>query len=125
MITQLNFFTISNSKYFRSNVYFDEIIKNKYLNLNHRLYNYKNLRVAIKKISSLKKYEKKREIDIVMFPSHALSPILKILRANFVVLDAGWSLHEGEIVSRKKYGILFYRYVLFYLLDFLAAHCAC
>lgn len=94
-------------------------MENENNDFNVEVIKYKNLKDALKSIIKLQKLE--NQIDVVMYPSHILVPILKIIRRNFLVLDAGWSLFEGEVISRRKYGICFIRVFKFYLIDFIAA----
>ena len=60
---------------------------------------------------------------VVMSPCHVITPILKLLSGGQVILDAGWSLTDGQL-SR---GLSFknsIKFIQIYLIDFLAFHAA-
>lgn len=123
---QFNFFTLANPDEFRTATIINKLKEKK--NFNYHIYSYQNFLHALKSILFLRKTKimnsRFKNIDIVMYPSHVLAVILKILRKNYLVLDAGWSLSEGEISSRGNFGFLYWRFAFYYLIDFLTAHSA-
>jgi hypothetical protein len=58
-----------------------------------------------------------------MSPCHIVTPFLKVLTQKKVILDAGWSLTDGQLSRglKIKSGI---KLLLIYLLDFIAFHSA-
>lgn len=123
---QFNFFTLANPDEFRTATILNKIKENK--NISLQIFCFKNFSHALRKILNFKnsatKSSKLKNIDVVMYPSHILAIPLKIFRKNYLVLDAGWSLYEGEVTSRRKFGIFFWRGIFYYVLDFVAAHSA-
>jgi hypothetical protein len=63
-------------------------------------------------------------IYVVASPSHILVPILRSQTRRKVVLDAGWPLYDGVIQSRRRFGILEWRLLWTFFLDFLSFHLA-
>lgn len=52
---------------------------------------------SFKVISAIVKSQERNSIFVVMSPAHVLSIYLKLVGADKIVLDAGWSLTEAEI----------------------------
>ena len=61
---------------------------------------------------------------VVTSPSHLLAIYARFILKRAVILDAGWSLFEGEVISRKSYGFLGIRAARIYFIDFFANHFA-
>ena len=59
---------------------------------------------------------------VVTSPSHLLAIYARFILKRAVILDAGWSLFEGEVISRKSYGFLGFRAARIYFIDFFANH---
>lgn len=59
---------------------------------------------------------------VVTSPSQILAILSRVILNRKVILDAGWSLFEGEVVSRKKYGLFGLRALKIYLVDYFAYH---
>jgi glycosyltransferase involved in cell wall biosynthesis len=57
-----------------------------------------------------------------MSPSQYITPLARILLQGPIVLDAGWSLFEGTVLSRKKFGLFGKDFLKTYLIDFFASH---
>jgi hypothetical protein len=55
------------------------------------------IRLKMKEIFTLVSTSSQTSIFVVMSPSHVLTLYLKFAGANFIILDAGWSLTEAEI----------------------------
>lgn len=114
------FLTIAEPGYSRSWVYYDILSRNGH-------------NVEFKKISkdnffkSLRSLRRKRSFDclyIVMSPSHYLTILVRIFLGKKIILDAGWSLFESTILSRNQYGILGFKIIKLYLIDWMSAHLA-
>lgn len=61
---------------------------------------------------------------VVTSPSHLLAIYARFILKRAVILDAGWSLFEGEVISRKSFGFLGIRAARIYLIDLFANHLA-
>jgi glycosyltransferase involved in cell wall biosynthesis len=72
----------------------------------------------------LRKRFSRNNIYIVMSPSQYLVPFVKFFLGQKVIADAGWSLFEGTVLARKKYGLFGLLALKTYLIDFLASHLA-
>lgn len=59
---------------------------------------------------------------VVASPSHILVPYLRLRTKRKIFLDAGWPLYDGVIQSRRMYGILGWRLVFTFALDFVSFH---
>jgi glycosyltransferase involved in cell wall biosynthesis len=73
----------------------------------------------------LKRIREIRSADflVVMSPCHVITPVLKMISKNHVILDAGWSLTDGQL-SRGKSFRKFPKLIRIYMLDFAAFHSA-
>jgi glycosyltransferase involved in cell wall biosynthesis len=69
-----------------------------------------------------KQYMGKNTTFIVASPSHILALYARLVLSRNMYLDAGWPLSDGVILSRREYGFMGFRVLLFYLLDFFAFH---
>ncbi len=78
----------------------------------------------IKQFLQMKQQFSKDNIFVVMSPSQYLVPFVRFFLGKNIVLDAGWSLFEGTVISRKQYGTLGSIAIKNYLIDFLSAHIA-
>jgi glycosyltransferase involved in cell wall biosynthesis len=59
-----------------------------------------------------------------MSPSQYLVPFVRFFLGKNIVLDAGWSLFEGTVISRKRYGFLGSLAIKNYLIDFTSSYIA-
>jgi glycosyltransferase involved in cell wall biosynthesis len=66
---------------------------------------------------------KSAEYLVVMSPCHVVTPILKFLTRKIVILDAGWSLTDGQLSRSKKPRDL-HKLIKSYITDFVAFHTA-
>lgn len=66
------------------------------------------------------RFQSQNVVFVVASPSHILVPFLRIKTRLKVVLDAGWPLYDGVIQSRRKFGILGWRLLWTFSLDFLS-----
>jgi len=57
---------------------------------------------------------------VVASPSHILTIIIFLLLQKRPVLDAGWPLFDGVVLSRRQFGFLGFKCLRIYILDFLA-----
>ena len=60
---------------------------------------------------------------VVMSPCHIITPILKLLSGKQIVLDAGWSLTDGQISRGLSFSNVI-KLIQIYSIDFLAFHSA-
>ena len=114
---RLIFLTIAEPGYSRSWVYYSGL-KSLTNNIDFIQIDKKNL---IKSFKEIKQVLPKDCIFIVMSPSQYLVPLVRFFLGNKIVLDAGWSLFEGAIISRRRLGFLFNNAVKMYLIDFIAS----
>ena len=70
---------------------------------------------------SLQKETLRGDNFIIMSPCHYLILFARFFLGKNVYLDAGWSLFEGSIISRRNFGFLGFNALKSYLIDFLAA----
>ncbi len=66
---------------------------------------------------------RKAEALVVMSPCHVVTPFLKIISRKKVILDAGWSLTDGQL-SRTKAIRDLPKIIRTFLIDIAAFHCA-
>lgn len=78
----------------------------------------------VKEILLLRKQYSRDDIFIIMSPSQILVPIVRFFLGPNIILDAGWSLFEGTVISRKRFGLFGYNAVKNYLIDLTASHLA-
>ena len=76
----------------------------------------------IKQFLQMKHQFSKDSIFVVMSPSQYLVPFVRFFLGKNIVLDAGWSLFEGTVISRKRYGTLGSIAIKNYLIDFISSH---
>jgi len=114
------FLTIGEVGYSRSWVYYNGA-KKLGANVEFKKVNSKKL---IKQFLQLKLQFSKDNIFVVMSPSQYLVPFVRFFLGKNIVLDAGWSLFEGTVISRKRYGILGSTAIKSYLIDFISSHIA-
>lgn len=117
---KLNFITIDDKGYSRSWNYYSGAKK---LGENVEFFkiNHKHL---FKSFLKLRTKLDPQDIYIVMSPSHYLVLFVRIFLGKNIVLDSGWSLFEGTVISRKKNGLLMNNLLKIYIIDFIAAHFA-
>jgi glycosyltransferase involved in cell wall biosynthesis len=72
----------------------------------------------------LRKRLSRRHVYVVMSPSQYLVPFVRIFLGKKVVSDAGWSLFEGTVLARKKYGLFGLLALKTYLIDLISSHLA-
>ena len=110
------FITLTNSGYSRSWNYYSELLRNsekvEFLRINP-----KNTRNFL----TIRRNFQKQNNFIIMSPSHLLVFQARIFLGKNIYLDAGWSLFEGSIISRRNFGFLGFNALKSYLIDFLAA----
>ena len=78
----------------------------------------------IKQFLTLRKELSRKQVYVVMSPSQYLVPFVRIFLGKNVILDAGWSLFEGAILARKKFGLFGLMALKTYLIDFISSHLA-
>lgn len=114
------FLTIGEAGYSRSWTYFNGS-KKLGANVEFKKIDSKKL---IKQFWQMKQQFSKDSIFVVMSPSQYLVPFVRFFLGKNVVLDAGWSLFEGTVISRKRYGIFGSIAIKNYLIDFMSSHLA-
>lgn len=114
------FLTIGEIGYSRSWTYFNGT-KRLGANVEFKKVDSKKL---IKQFLQIKQQSSKDYIFVVMSPSQYLVPFVRIFLGRNIVLDAGWSLFEGTVISRKRYGIFGSIAIKNYLIDFVSSHIA-
>jgi glycosyltransferase involved in cell wall biosynthesis len=72
----------------------------------------------------LRKRLSRKYVYVVMSPSQYLVPFVRIFLGRKVILDAGWSLFEGTVLARKRYGIFGLLALKTYLIDIVSSHLA-
>jgi glycosyltransferase involved in cell wall biosynthesis len=75
----------------------------------------------IEAFRTLRKKTSKNDIFVVMSPSHYLVPFTRIFLGENVYLDAGWSLFEGSIISRRQLGFIGINVLKTYFIDLTAS----
>jgi glycosyltransferase involved in cell wall biosynthesis len=73
---------------------------------------------------SLRKRLARKNIYIVMSPSQYLVPFVRIFLGRKVISDAGWSLFEGTVLTRKRFGLFGLLAFKIFLIDFISSHLA-
>ena len=114
------FLTIGEAGYSRSWTYFNGA-KKLGANVEFKKINSNKL---IKQFLQMKQQFSKDSIFVVMSPSQYLVPFVRFFLGKNIVLDAGWSLFEGTVISRKRYGTLGSIAIKNYLIDFISSHSA-
>jgi glycosyltransferase involved in cell wall biosynthesis len=77
-----------------------------------------------KQFLKLRKSLSRENMYVVMSPSQYLVPFVRIFLGRKVILDAGWSLFEGTVLARKRYGLFGLLALKTYLIDFVSSHLA-
>lgn len=75
----------------------------------------------IKTFWVFRKKRSKHDVFVIMSPSHYLVPFVRVFLGKNVYLDAGWSLFEGSIISRRQKGFIGINILKVYLIDFMAS----
>jgi len=75
----------------------------------------------IKTFWVFRKKRSKHDVFVIMSPSHYLVPFARVFLGKNVYLDAGWSLFEGSIISRRQKGFIGINILKVYLIDFMAS----
>ncbi|MBM3682453.1 MAG: glycosyltransferase [Actinobacteria bacterium] len=78
----------------------------------------------IKTFITIKKKTSINDDFVVMSPSHYLVPFARFFLGKNVYLDAGWSLFEGSIISRRKIGFIGTNVLKTYFIDLTASFLA-
>ena len=78
----------------------------------------------VKQFFQIRQHCSKECIFIIMSPSQYLALFARLFLGKRIVLDAGWSLFEGTVISRKRYGIFGMIAIKNYLIDFISSHAA-
>ena len=78
----------------------------------------------IKQFLKLRKSFSRENVYVVMSPSQYLVPFVRIFLGRKVISDAGWSLFEGTVLARKRYGLFGLLALKAYLIDFVSSHLA-
>jgi glycosyltransferase involved in cell wall biosynthesis len=78
----------------------------------------------IKQFFRLRERFCKEDAFVVMSPSQYLVPIVRIFLGRTIILDAGWSLFEGTVIARKRYGFFGLVALKTYLIDFISSQIA-
>ena len=116
------FITFDRADYSRSSVYLDglrtkghspSVIELKKKGLKRYLELYRELKII----------KNKNTVFIIMNPCHILTPFVRILVGNYVVLDAGWPLLDG-LITREIHSKLSVVKLKTFCIDFFAAHFA-
>lgn len=111
------FISIKELSTFRSDIYYN-YLKNNYENLKFVKIDQKNLIYSFTKLRAL---SNRNDVFIVMSPSHYLVPFARFFLGKNTYLDAGWSLFEGSVITRRNFGFLGHNVVKAYLIDLVAA----
>jgi glycosyltransferase involved in cell wall biosynthesis len=117
---KLIFLTIAEPGYSRSWVYY-EILRRSGYDVEFRRIPVKKV---VKSLRLLRDKNSRESLYIVMSPSHYLTIFVRLFLGKKIILDAGWSLFESSILSRKQYGIFGLKLVKVYLIDWISAHFA-
>jgi glycosyltransferase involved in cell wall biosynthesis len=75
-----------------------------------------------KQFLTLRKRLSRKHVYVVMSPSQYLVPFVRIFLGQKVISDAGWSLFEGTVIARKRYGLFGLLALKTYLIDFISSH---
>jgi glycosyltransferase involved in cell wall biosynthesis len=81
-------------------------------------------RKLIKVFWTIRNKTSKSDVFVIMSPSHYLVPFARIFLGNNIYLDAGWSLFEASIISRRQVGFMGINILKCYFIDFTANHFA-
>ena len=63
----------------------------------------------------------RNDVFVIMSPSQYLVPFARIFLGKNIYLDAGWSLFEGSVISRRQVGFMGMNFLKSYLIDFTAS----
>jgi glycosyltransferase involved in cell wall biosynthesis len=114
------FLTINDEGYSRSWTYFAGLKK-----LNEDVYFVKlSPSHLIKDFLSLRSKFSRECIFVVMSPSHYLTFFTRVFLGKKIILDAGWSLTEASLISRRSFGLFGINVIKLYLIDFISCHIA-
>jgi len=72
--------------------------------------------------SKRKEFNRKKDIFIVMNPSHYLTLPVRVFLGRNVILDAGWSLYEGTLARSDRLERFFLVALKSFMIDFISAH---
>jgi glycosyltransferase involved in cell wall biosynthesis len=78
----------------------------------------------INQFLALRKRLSRKYVYVVMSPSQYLVPFVRIFLGRKVILDAGWSLFEGTVLARKRFGLFGLLALKTFLIDFISSHLA-
>ena len=114
------FLTVSEPGYSRSWTYFNGARK---LGANVEFIKIESKSLVFQFLSLRKRFSRKN-IYVVMSPSQYLVPFVRIFLGRKVISDAGWSLFEGTVLARKRFGLFGLLAVKTFLIDFISSHLA-
>jgi glycosyltransferase involved in cell wall biosynthesis len=77
-----------------------------------------------KQFLRLRKRLSRENVYVVMSPSQYLVPFVRIFLGKNVIMDAGWSLFEGTVLARKRFGLFGLLALKTFLIDFISSHLA-
>lgn len=78
----------------------------------------------INQFLTLRKKLSRKYVYVVMSPSQYLVPFVRIFLGRKVISDAGWSLFEGTVLARKRFGLFGLLALKTFLIDFISSHLA-
>jgi glycosyltransferase involved in cell wall biosynthesis len=104
--------------YSRSWTYYSQLSRTRANVFFHKI-NSKNLFESLREI---KKLYPTNSIFVISSPSQYLTFFSRIALSNQLYLDAGWSLFEGTVISRKRFGLFGATAIKNYLVDFISSH---
>jgi glycosyltransferase involved in cell wall biosynthesis len=115
--SKIYFLTIAEEGYSRSWNYFVGL-RNIGINVEFVRLNRTRL---IRSLLEIRKKKTKFDVYVIMSPSHFLVPVVRVLLGKRTYLDAGWSLFEGSVISRHKFGFFGTNVIKSYLIDFFSS----
>jgi glycosyltransferase involved in cell wall biosynthesis len=114
------FLTIGEPGYSRSWTYFNGARK---LGANVEFIKIES-KTLTKQFLKLRKNLSREYVYVVMSPSQYLVSFVRFFLGQKVILDAGWSLFEGTVLARKRYGLFGFLALKTFLIDFVSSHLA-
>lgn len=114
------FLSIYDSGYSRSWTYYSGLTKVRSKIFFHRL----ESRHLLHSLIQIRNTYSKKSIFVISSPSQYVTLFARLLLGKRIYLDAGWSLFEGTVLSRKNFGFLGFSVIKNYLIDFISSHAA-
>jgi len=118
MNPKIIFLSIGPKGYSRSWTYFSEVS----LKIPDAVFIKLNPSKIFKELLAVKQLYPGKNTIVVMSPSQYLVPLVRILLKGPIILDAGWSIFEGTVISRSRYGFFGWIFFKSYIIDFFASH---